>query len=167
MEISSDRDFLGPTSSYVLIQYPVRRLCHRMIAYSIFGRGQAPEKACRGEEERIQAVRRHFIGRLYMHFGLVTDKGLRGLQSGQATEEDAQEIPAPAQAPPPPLPAKLPNTMSQRIEEEVHDLQRDVVGLRGVVERLLPPKQSRTPPGRSHCYDTAFGRSGQILSAIR
>ncbi|GKE53011.1 hypothetical protein Tco_1488167, partial [Tanacetum coccineum] len=44
IEISSDRDFLGLAPSYVLIRYLVRRLCHKMIAYSIFGRGQAPEK---------------------------------------------------------------------------------------------------------------------------
>ncbi|GJX28561.1 hypothetical protein Tco_0236640 [Tanacetum coccineum] len=44
IEISSDRDFLGPAPSYVLIQDPVRRLCHMLIAYSIFGRRQAPEK---------------------------------------------------------------------------------------------------------------------------
>ncbi|GJU55176.1 putative reverse transcriptase domain-containing protein [Tanacetum coccineum] len=35
---------LGPRPSYVLIRDPVRRLCHRMIAYSISGRGQALEK---------------------------------------------------------------------------------------------------------------------------
>ncbi|GJW34343.1 hypothetical protein Tco_0054375 [Tanacetum coccineum] len=44
IEISSGRDFLGPAPSYVLIRDPVRRLCHMMIAYSISGRGQAPEK---------------------------------------------------------------------------------------------------------------------------
>ncbi|GJZ32644.1 hypothetical protein Tco_0578080 [Tanacetum coccineum] len=33
IEISFDRDFLGPAPSYVLIRDPVRRLCHRMIAY--------------------------------------------------------------------------------------------------------------------------------------
>ncbi|GKB59603.1 hypothetical protein Tco_0915789 [Tanacetum coccineum] len=42
--ISPDRDFLGPTPSYVFIRDPVRRLCHRMIACSIPGRGQAHEK---------------------------------------------------------------------------------------------------------------------------
>ncbi|GKB81762.1 hypothetical protein Tco_0948657, partial [Tanacetum coccineum] len=31
IEISSDRDFLGPAPSYVLIRDPVRRLCHMMI----------------------------------------------------------------------------------------------------------------------------------------
>nr|GEV30919.1 hypothetical protein [Tanacetum cinerariifolium] len=36
---------LGLAPSYVLIRDLVRRLCHMMIAYSISGRGQAPEKA--------------------------------------------------------------------------------------------------------------------------
>ncbi|GKG58782.1 hypothetical protein Tco_0594552, partial [Tanacetum coccineum] len=44
LEILSDRDFLGPAPSYVHIQDPIRRLCYRMIAYSISGRGQAHEK---------------------------------------------------------------------------------------------------------------------------
>ncbi|GJV43699.1 hypothetical protein Tco_1428235 [Tanacetum coccineum] len=44
IEISSDRDFLGPNPFYVFIQDPVRRLCHGMIACSISGRGQAPKK---------------------------------------------------------------------------------------------------------------------------
>nr|GEZ30200.1 hypothetical protein [Tanacetum cinerariifolium] len=44
IEISSDRDFLGPAPFYIYIRDPVRRLCHRMISCSIFGKGQAPEK---------------------------------------------------------------------------------------------------------------------------
>ncbi|GKA52796.1 hypothetical protein Tco_0746111 [Tanacetum coccineum] len=44
MEISFDRDFLGPAPSYVFIQDLMKRLCHKMIAYSISGRGQTPEK---------------------------------------------------------------------------------------------------------------------------
>ncbi|GKD52102.1 hypothetical protein Tco_1281078, partial [Tanacetum coccineum] len=35
MEISFDRDFLGPAPSYVFIQDLMKRLCHKMIAYSI------------------------------------------------------------------------------------------------------------------------------------
>ncbi|GJS91670.1 hypothetical protein Tco_0774306 [Tanacetum coccineum] len=53
-------------------------------------------------------------------------------KAGLEAEEGAQEISAPAQAPPPPLPAPHPRTMSQRIErieEEMHDLWRDVIGL--------------------------------------
>nr|GEV53813.1 hypothetical protein [Tanacetum cinerariifolium] len=44
IEISSGREFLGPALSYVLIRDPMRRLCHKMIAYNISGRGHAPEK---------------------------------------------------------------------------------------------------------------------------
>ncbi|GKD57237.1 hypothetical protein Tco_1290624 [Tanacetum coccineum] len=85
------------------------RLCHRMIAYSISGRGQAPKKVTgidlfylrnmdrgtinvphllaqylfRHTEGRKSGARLsggHFIMRLAMHFGLVSDDGLRGLQ---------------------------------------------------------------------------------------
>ncbi|GJR52385.1 hypothetical protein Tco_1402906 [Tanacetum coccineum] len=109
IEISSDRDFLGPAPSYVLIRDPVRRLCHMMISYSISGLGQAPEKVTRVDlfylcnmdrrtanvphllaqylfrhAERRKSEARilggHFIRRLAMHFGLVSDEGLRGLQ---------------------------------------------------------------------------------------
>ncbi|GKC70601.1 hypothetical protein Tco_1116484, partial [Tanacetum coccineum] len=102
IEISSGRDFLGPTPSYVLIRDPVRRLYHTMIAYSISGRGQAPEKVTgvdlfylrsmdRGTTNvphllsqylfrHVEGRRGHFIRRLAMHFGLVSDEGLRGLQ---------------------------------------------------------------------------------------
>ncbi|GJS60593.1 hypothetical protein Tco_0655377 [Tanacetum coccineum] len=37
-------DFLGTTPSYTLIRDPILRLCHRLIACSIAGRSQAPEK---------------------------------------------------------------------------------------------------------------------------
>nr|GFB22333.1 hypothetical protein [Tanacetum cinerariifolium] len=43
-EVSSDRDFMGPTPSYIYITDPVRRLCHGLISFSISGRGQALEK---------------------------------------------------------------------------------------------------------------------------
>ncbi|GJT61912.1 hypothetical protein Tco_1005445 [Tanacetum coccineum] len=114
MEISSDKDFLGPAPSYVHIQKPVRILCYRMIPYSISGRGRHAE----GKKSGARLLGGHFIGCLAMHFGLVSDKGLRGLQqavaagapeadeAGQAAKEVAQEIPVPAlaQAPPPPAP---------------------------------------------------------------
>ncbi|GKE46944.1 hypothetical protein Tco_1478202 [Tanacetum coccineum] len=109
IEISFDRDFLGLAPSYVLIRDPMRRSCHRMIAYNIFGRGQAPEKVTgvdlfylrsmdrgttnvphllaqymfkhiEGMKSRARLSGGHFIGRLAMHFGLVSDEGLRGLQ---------------------------------------------------------------------------------------
>ncbi|GKB33833.1 hypothetical protein Tco_0873234 [Tanacetum coccineum] len=40
----SERGLLGPAPSYVHIRDPVRRLCHRMIACSISGRGQGAKK---------------------------------------------------------------------------------------------------------------------------
>ncbi|GJS17626.1 hypothetical protein Tco_0412098 [Tanacetum coccineum] len=87
IEIYSDRDFLGAAPSYVRIRDPVRRLCHRIIAYSISDRGQAPEKVTgvylfylQGRNSKVRLSGRHFIGHLAMYFGLVSDEGLRGLQ---------------------------------------------------------------------------------------
>ncbi|GJT45634.1 hypothetical protein Tco_0954349 [Tanacetum coccineum] len=83
VKISSDRDFLGTAPSYVLIRDLVRRLCHRMIAYNISGRGQAPEKVTginllylrsidRGTTNVLHLFMQYlFIGRLAMHFGLL------------------------------------------------------------------------------------------------
>ncbi|GKF27340.1 hypothetical protein Tco_0083234, partial [Tanacetum coccineum] len=107
IEISSDKDFLGPAPSYVLIRDPVRRLCHRMIAYNISCRGQAPKKVtgvdffylrimdrgttnvphllaqylfrhADGRKSGARLSGGHFVRRLAVHFGLVSDEGLRG-----------------------------------------------------------------------------------------
>ncbi|GJU91023.1 hypothetical protein Tco_1303446 [Tanacetum coccineum] len=49
--ISSAGDFLGTTSSYTSIRDLMLRLCHKMIAYSIARRSQAPEtEICFREE---------------------------------------------------------------------------------------------------------------------
>ncbi|GJS21320.1 hypothetical protein Tco_0449952 [Tanacetum coccineum] len=215
IEISSDRDFLGPAPSYVLIRDHVRRLCHRMIAYSIFGKGQAPEKVTgvdlfylrsmdrgttnvphplayylfRHEKGRKSGARMsggHFIRRLAMHFGLVSNEGLRGLQGPErqqaaaagaykedearpTAEKGAQEIavpvPAPTQAPPP---APYHQTMShriERVEEEVHDLRRDVVGLRGVVESFSM-EQSRVSTWLITCMTQLMDASGQTYQPL-
>nr|GEY39467.1 putative reverse transcriptase domain-containing protein [Tanacetum cinerariifolium] len=42
--VSSERDFLSTASSYIVIRDPMLRLCHRLIACSIAGWSQAPEK---------------------------------------------------------------------------------------------------------------------------
>nr|GEW79524.1 hypothetical protein [Tanacetum cinerariifolium] len=44
IEISSAGDFLGTAMSYTMIQEPIIRLCHRLIACSIARRSQAPKK---------------------------------------------------------------------------------------------------------------------------
>ncbi|GJU91038.1 hypothetical protein Tco_1303461 [Tanacetum coccineum] len=67
---------LGVTPSYTLIRDPWRRLCHRLISFSIFGRAQAPEK---GRKRGAKMSRGYFIRRLAEHFGLVNDEGLIGL----------------------------------------------------------------------------------------
>ncbi|GKD88373.1 hypothetical protein Tco_1363880, partial [Tanacetum coccineum] len=119
LQISSDRDYLGPAPSYLLIRDPVRRLCHRMTAYTISGRGQAPEKVTgidlfylrsmdhgtinvphlltqylfRFTEGRKSGARfsgDHFIKRLATHFGLVTDAAL-GPERQQAATAGAPE----------------------------------------------------------------------------
>ncbi|GKA81997.1 hypothetical protein Tco_0788745 [Tanacetum coccineum] len=107
-DISTDGDFLGPPPSYTLIRDPVLRLCHRMMAHSIAGRSQVPEKVTvtnlfylRGLDvgsvnlpyllaqylRRFAAGRKsgahisggQFVARLAEHFGLLTAEILRGL----------------------------------------------------------------------------------------
>nr|GEV99728.1 hypothetical protein [Tanacetum cinerariifolium] len=143
IEISSEKDFLGPVPSYVYIRDPLRRLCHMMIACSVSGRGQAPKKYLfrhvDGRKSGARLFEGHFIGCLATHFGLVSDQGLRGLSvawiaSGpekqqvvaagapEATEdvpvadEGALAVPAPVQAPQPPPPAaRTARTTGQRL----------------------------------------------------
>nr|GEY49853.1 hypothetical protein [Tanacetum cinerariifolium] len=151
--ISTDGDFLGPPLSYTLIRDPVLRFCHRMMAHSIAGRSQEPEK---------------FVARLAEHFGLLTAEILGGLTviaselliidmerqpnsavGAPGVDEDApaidvgnQAILVPVQAPqqPPPPPPTSVRTIPQRLrrlEEEVQGLCMDVVSLRRFVERSM------------------------------
>ncbi|GKE06918.1 hypothetical protein Tco_1398936, partial [Tanacetum coccineum] len=132
--VHSYEDFLGPAPSYVHIRDHVRRLCHKMIACSISGRGQGAEKYlfrhAEGRKSGARLSEGHFIGCLAAHFGLASDEGLRaqGLERQQAAavgapraaedaltaDEGAQAVPAPVQAPQPPplelLRALLPST---------------------------------------------------------
>ncbi|GKC45090.1 hypothetical protein Tco_1062812 [Tanacetum coccineum] len=107
-DILTDGDFLGPPPSYTLIRDPVLRLCHRMMAHSIVGRSQAPEKVTvtnlfylRGLDvgsvnipyllarylRRFAARRKSgahissglFVAQLAEHFRLLTDEILGGL----------------------------------------------------------------------------------------
>nr|GEY89322.1 hypothetical protein [Tanacetum cinerariifolium] len=43
-DISFEEGFLGTPPSYTLIRGPMLRLCHRLIACSVAGRSEAPEK---------------------------------------------------------------------------------------------------------------------------
>ncbi|GJY25289.1 hypothetical protein Tco_0400015 [Tanacetum coccineum] len=106
--ISSAGDFLGIVPSYTAIRDTILRLCHRLIAFSIAGRSQAPEEVTatdlfylRGMDVgsvnvpylldrylRLFAAGRksdahisggQFIARLAEHFGLLTVEILQGL----------------------------------------------------------------------------------------
>ncbi|GJW15467.1 hypothetical protein Tco_0019600 [Tanacetum coccineum] len=85
IRISSARDFLGTTPSYTAIRDPILRLCHSLIACSIAGRSQAPEKVTvtdlfylRGMD--FGSVNDHYLlARLAEHFGLLTVEILQGL----------------------------------------------------------------------------------------
>ncbi|GKA93913.1 hypothetical protein Tco_0815899, partial [Tanacetum coccineum] len=106
LETNHDKKRAAP--SYTFIQDHVRRLSHRLISYTIFSRGQAPEKVTgidlfylRSMDQgtanvpyllalylfkhtkRRKSIARmfegYFIGRLAEHFGLVSDEGLMGL----------------------------------------------------------------------------------------
>nr|GEX41954.1 hypothetical protein [Tanacetum cinerariifolium] len=117
IKLSSDRDFLEPAPSYVHIRDPVRRLCHMMIACSISSRGHGRRRHAEGRKSEDRLSEGHFIGRLTAHFGLVGGQGLRGLsvvvselpaaapgalgaaEDALTTEEGAQAIPSPVQAP--------------------------------------------------------------------
>ncbi|GKE80204.1 hypothetical protein Tco_1550204 [Tanacetum coccineum] len=196
MEILFGRDFLVPAPSYVLIRDPVRRLCHRMIAYSISGMGQAPEKVtgvdlfylrsmdrrttnvphllaqylfrnAEGRKSGAMLSKGHFIRRWLCILGWLAAAASahEADKVGSAAKEVALEIPvpAPAQAPPPPPPAPQPRTMSQRIkrlEEEVNDLQRNVLGLRGDITSFTT-KQSRVSTWLISCMTQFMDASGQ------
>ncbi|GKB30537.1 hypothetical protein Tco_0869938 [Tanacetum coccineum] len=114
--ISSTGDFLGIAPSYTSIRDPILRLCHKLIACSIAGRSQAPEKVTvtnlfylRGMNVgsvnvpyllarylRLFAARKksgalisggQFVARLAEHFGLLTEERLRA--QGPERQPDA------------------------------------------------------------------------------
>ncbi|GJR34638.1 hypothetical protein Tco_1210322 [Tanacetum coccineum] len=106
--ISSARDFLGTAPSYTAIRDPILWLCHRLIACSITGRSQAPEKVTvtdlfylrgmdvgsvnvpyllarylrlfvAGRKSGAHISGGKFLARLAKHFGLLTAEILQGL----------------------------------------------------------------------------------------
>ncbi|GKA86140.1 hypothetical protein Tco_0807851 [Tanacetum coccineum] len=75
--ISSAEDLLGIVSSYIAIQDPILRLCHRLIACSIAGRSQAPEKVTVTDLFYWRGM--YFVAGLAEHFRLLTAEILQGL----------------------------------------------------------------------------------------
>ncbi|GKE25956.1 reverse transcriptase domain-containing protein, partial [Tanacetum coccineum] len=179
IEISSDRDFLRPAPSYVFIRDPVRRLCHRMIAYSISGRGQAPEKYlfrhAEGKKSEARLSGGYFIGHLAAHFRLVAPGPKRQQvavagayeadKAGPAIDKGAQEVLAPAQEPPP---TPQPRTMSHRIdgiEGEMRELRQSVMGLRGVVKSSIT-EQNTVSTWMISCMTQLMDATGCIYQAF-
>ncbi|GJW90758.1 hypothetical protein Tco_0168311 [Tanacetum coccineum] len=169
IEISYDRDFLGPAPSYVHIRNPY--LFHH----------------AKGRKSGARLSRGHFIGRLVAHFGLVGDQGLRGLlvvvskllqtiaagapgaaKGAAVVDEGDQAILAPVQVPQPPPPVLQPQTTSQRIdrlEEEVREMRQSIVGLRGVFESFIT-EQTRVSTWLISCMTQLMDASGHTYQAF-
>ncbi|GJY05653.1 hypothetical protein Tco_0371593 [Tanacetum coccineum] len=106
--ISSTGDFLTTVLSYTAMREPLRRLCHHLIAFTIAGRGQAPDKVnttdlyylrsmdegtvnvsyllaqylfrhVEGRKKGAKMFGGYFITHLAEHFRLLTKKRLQGL----------------------------------------------------------------------------------------
>nr|GEU48791.1 hypothetical protein [Tanacetum cinerariifolium] len=112
IKISFDREFLRSAPSYTYIRDSMQRLCHRLISYSIFERGQTPEMirddwawVAKGAERQPVAA----------------TTALGDVMDALDVDEGAQAVSAPIHAPPLP-PQVVGRTMPHRLgrlEEEI------------------------------------------------
>ncbi|GKA89851.1 hypothetical protein Tco_0811663, partial [Tanacetum coccineum] len=138
-----------------------------------------------GRKQGAMISRGKFVARLAEHFGLLTEERLQDIpvidmaelsdaaagsleaaRDASAVDEGAPANPAPMQAPQPPHAA--PKTMPQRItrlEEEVHELQQSIVGLRGDVDRSITD-QSRFATWMVSCMTQLMDASGRTYQAF-
>ncbi|GJZ61451.1 hypothetical protein Tco_0617588 [Tanacetum coccineum] len=144
---------MGTTPSYTHIRDPMLRLCHKLIACSIAGRRQAPEKLT-------------FVARLAEHFGLPTEERLQGLtvivQDLSVIDMAELAVPAPAQAPQQPLAAEPAQTMAQRlarVEEEVHEI-RGALGEQREVMDAMARDLSRFTVWAARCISQLLDSAG-------
>ncbi|GKC03720.1 hypothetical protein Tco_0995330, partial [Tanacetum coccineum] len=131
VEISSAMDFLRGAPSHTYIRDPVRRLCHRLISYNIFGRGQAHEKVTTIDLFYLRSMDRGAANIPYLLaqylFGHAKGRksGAReaagaatgapkAAEDAHAVDEVAQAGPVPVQAPQPP---PLPSAAEQRLAD--------------------------------------------------
>nr|GEW60103.1 hypothetical protein [Tanacetum cinerariifolium] len=123
-----------------------------------------------GRKSGARLLGGHVIGHLAAHFGLVDDQGLRGFsvvvrpkrqqaaaagapgaaKDAHAADEGAQAVPAPG---------------IERLKEEVRELQKSVVGLRGVVESSIT-KQTRVSSWMISCMTQLMDASGRTYQAF-
>ncbi|GJR05213.1 hypothetical protein Tco_0528197 [Tanacetum coccineum] len=150
--ISSAGDFLGTTSSSTVITDLILRLCHRLIACSIAGRSQAPEKeeqgSYLGRKSRVLISGGQFVARLAEHFGLLSQEltiiapALLGSERQPDATAGAHEAAEDAPAVDDDMPqavAPLPRTQGERIarlEEEVHGMCELLQGQSEVLDHM-------------------------------
>ncbi|GJW08631.1 hypothetical protein Tco_1571054 [Tanacetum coccineum] len=145
--ISSEGDFLGTAPSYTAIRDLMLRLCHRLIACSIAGRSQAPEKVtvtdlfylrsmdvdsinipyllarylrrfASGRKRGAMISEGQFVARLAENFRLLTEERLQGL----TVAEGSTDVDEGAQA----VPAF----------EEVHGIRESLAEQREVIDAM-------------------------------
>ncbi|GJW30159.1 hypothetical protein Tco_0047034 [Tanacetum coccineum] len=162
IEISSDRDVLGPALSYVFIRDPVRRLCHRMIACSISGRGQEPKKVtgvdlfylynidrgttnvpyllaqylfrhAKGRKGGDRPLGGHFIGHLAAYFRLPD-----AVADAPGAAEDALAADEGAQADPAPVHAPQPPPLAPKIIQQKVSKLGEMLLDRSLIRADLP-----------------------------
>ncbi|GKC03786.1 hypothetical protein Tco_0995396, partial [Tanacetum coccineum] len=169
-----------------ILHYPILRLCHRLIACSIDGMSQAPEK-----EGRAHIYGGQFVARLAEHFGLLTAEILGGLTviSPELPIIDMAELvrlqicvqlddtwawvamgperqpDAAAGAPAIAKDALAVDEGDQAISAPMPGLRRDVGSLRGLMERSITD-QGRFSTWMISCMVQLMEASGQTYQAF-
>ncbi|GJS54627.1 hypothetical protein Tco_0627989 [Tanacetum coccineum] len=142
IEILFDRDFLGPPPSYVYIRDPMRRLCHRMIAYSISGKGHAPENVTEIDLFYLRSMDREMANVPYLlnicvrlsdtwawvapgpeRQQVATAGAPEAAEDAPADVEGVPAAPAPVQAAQPPPAARTISQRLARLDEDVYGIQ--------------------------------------------
>nr|GEY84794.1 hypothetical protein [Tanacetum cinerariifolium] len=138
--ISFVGDFHGTDLSYTSIKDSILRLCHRLIACSIAGRSQAPEKVTvtdlfylRGID--VDSVNVSYLLARYLRLFASSMKHV-GHDIWRSAAEDAPIVDAstpavlaPMQVPQPPPPPAAARTMPQRmamLEDDVHEIRGEL-----------------------------------------
>ncbi|GKB83684.1 hypothetical protein Tco_0950579 [Tanacetum coccineum] len=156
MKILSDKDFLGPDHFYVYIRDHVRRLCHRMIAYSIFGRGQGRRRHAEGRKNGASF-------QLLIYMSLLGSTSVQGLAI-RPKRQQVVAVGAPGAAEDAPAADEGVERIN-RLEEEVRELRQSAVGLRGVVESSIT-EQSRVSTWMISCMSQLLDASGRTYQAF-
>ncbi|GJR34802.1 hypothetical protein Tco_1210486, partial [Tanacetum coccineum] len=159
VEISSAMDFLRGTPSHTYIRDPVRRLCHRLISYNIFGRGQAHEKVTTIDLFYLRSMDRGAANVPYLLAQYLFGHA-KGRKSG-AREAAGAAIGAPKAA----EDAPAVDERLGRLEEEIQGLRRDVRSLRGLVESLMTD-QGRVSTWIISCMTQLIEVSGKTYQAF-